>query len=104
VKGQQSFLVPRYIIKRVVTLPKRYAAQYPSDNIGHQFTMAQLQLIEKFPDSYKVRVPTTGAWLKMATGTSPQPGGKEQVLDEWWHAPFWDNLHYPPAVAPAPAV
>jgi len=94
-RGQESYLESQYVVQRTVNLPKGYAGKWDIENVGKQYTTAQLIEAEAIPTEIKFTMPGAGVWIKKAPQITPDGAGRYQVADEWVHAQYASTIIYP---------
>ena len=92
--GVEAYSVSQFVLRRSRSIKSAAQGTLAVDNVGKQFSLAQLQSSEDVPATLKFALPADGAWVKR-TPTVNYSGNKVSADVEYWHADTWHEILYP---------
>ena len=95
-RGVQTHSVSQWVLVRSSVLMSEQATQTQIDNVGMQFTKAQMETDEDLPTSLKFALPATGVWIKRTPSISLEKT-RYTVNGEYWHADYASTVLFPAA-------
>jgi len=92
--GVEAYSVSQFVLRRNRTFKSAALGTLLVDDVGKQFTLADLKTWEDVPDELDFALPADGAWVKR-TPTVNYSGTKITADVEYWHADSWHEILYP---------
>ena len=92
--GVMTYSVSQWVLRRSAVLHSESTTQAALDDVGKQFTKAQLESFEGMPSNLKFTLPATGVWIKR-TPSVGLDGSRYTIDGEYWHPDYASTILYP---------